>query len=65
MHESAGSIGTCIQAQVARKCGFYRQLEDHGTGKSRVRHMDVSIGGTEMKEIQARICCFWRHGYQH
>ena len=68
-----------MQAHDARKCrfykhvhsgiggtevGFYRQLEDHGTGKSRVRHVDVSIGGTEMKAIQAWTCCFWRHGYQ-
>ena len=54
-----------MQAQEARQCRFYKQVENHGTGKSRVRHVDVSIGGTEMKEIQARICCFWRHGYQH
>ena len=53
-----------MQSQEALKCGFYTQLENHETDKCRMRHVDVSIGGTEMKEIQARICCFWRHGYQ-
>ena len=45
------SSGMWMQSHEAQKCRFYR-------------HVDVSIGGTEMKPTQARTCCFSRHGYQ-
>ena len=51
-----------MQAQEARKCRIYRQLKNHGTGKCRVRHVDVSIGGTneantgmDMLPLEARV----------
>ena len=58
------STGMWMQAHEARKCRFYRHVDAGTGGQCRVRRVDVSSGGTEMKPTQAEACCFSRYGYQ-